>query len=213
MVGTESLIQGTDAWIKAKLGHVSGSGAADVMTNARKKGEVSKTADRYLRDLIGEHLTEKPASTLKTWEMEWGNRWEPVAREAYMAHTGNQVEQVGFVKHGCEEFIGCSPDGLVGSDGLLQVKCPVVAAFHLDAMLDPGKFVAEHWPQVQFEMWITGRMWNDLESYHNDFPPRWRLIVIRVERDETYITELSRRSIEFRDEMLRRLNLIVERWE
>lgn len=203
--------QGTEAWKQSRFGYVTGSRFADVMTNARSKSGLSQTAERYMLDLIGEHLTQKPASTVKTYAMEWGNTYEPLAREEYERQTGRTVRLSGFVEHGQQPFIGGSPDGFVDGN-LIEIKAPLTQANHARVIIS-GTMPGDHTDQVQGYLWLTGSLWCDFISFHPDFPDRWRLLVVRVERDNEYISELSRRVIDFRDEMLRRLNLIIERWE
>lgn len=204
--------QGSDGWKQSRFGYVTGSRFADVMTNARSKSGLSQTAERYMLDLIGEHLTQKPASTVKTYAMEWGNTYEPLARQEYERQTGRTVMLSGFVEHGCERFVGGSPDGIVGQLGMIEIKCPLTQANHARVIIS-GTMPDDHTDQVQGYLWLTGSLWCDFISFHPDFPDRWRLLVVRVERDNKYILELQRRVIDFRDEMIRRLNTIIERWE
>jgi len=103
----EPMIQGSQEWIDARLGHVTASRFSDVLTQPRSKadkeaGNLSLTAERYMIDLIGEHLTQEPAEELKTYAMDWGNTWEPVARETYRQRTnffGTTAPQFG---HSCD---------------------------------------------------------------------------------------------------------------
>lgn len=186
------------------------------MTNARGKSGLSQTAERYMLDLIGEHLTQKPASTVKTYAMEWGNTYEPLARQEYEEQTGRKVILSGFVPHGNEPFIGGSPDGIVENgfldQGIIEIKCPLTQANHVRVIVS-GEMPDEHFEQVQGYMWLTSSRWCDFISFHPDFPGQWRLLVIRVERDEQYITELRARVLAFRDEMVSRLKAIIERWK
>lgn len=205
------MIQGSQEWIDARLGVVTASRFADVMTKARSGSGLSKTAESYLIDLLGEHLTRQPASELKTFAMEWGQRWEPVARTAYETHADIEVQEVGFVTHPTERLIGCSPDGLVGDDGAIEIKCPLTAANHVRVLRDGVP--DDHTEQIQGVLWVTGRQWLDFVSYHDCFPKELRLFVLRVERDEEFIAEMSQRVIAFRDELLKSLALLVEAWK
>lgn len=203
--------QGTEAWKQSRFGYVTGSRFSDVMTNARSKSGLSQTAERYMLDLIGEHLTQKPASTVKTFAMEWGNTYEPLARQEYERQTGRTVRLSGFVEHDYERFVGGSPDGIVDG-GMIEIKCPLTQANHARVIIS-GEMPDDHHEQVQGYLWLTGVLWCDFISFHPDFPDRWRMLVVRVDRDDQYISELSRRVIAFRDEMVMRLNSIIERWE
>lgn len=209
-------VQGSPEWAAERLGFCTASRFADIMTSPLSKsdkdsGKLSQTADRYMIDLIGEHLTKEPASELKTYAMDWGNRWEPVAREAYRQKTNFDVRETGFVTHPTERFIGCSPDSLVDADALAEIKCPLTAANHLRVLLS-GDVPEEHTEQIQGGLWITGRFFCDFVSYHDRFPPELRLIVIRVERDSMFIETLVERVIAFRDQMVTRMKQLIEFW-
>ena len=217
MNSSEVAEQGSRAWVEARLGHITASRFGDVMTQPRSKadkesGKLSQTAENYMIDLLGEHLTQEPASELKTYAMEWGNRWEPVARETYRQFTKLDVVEVGFVRHPTERFIGCSPDSLVESDGLIEIKCPLTAANHVRVLIR-GTVPDEHLEQIQGGLWITGRQWCDFVSYHDRFPPDLRMIVLRVERDEQFIADLAAKVTQFRDLMVGRLKELIAYWE
>lgn len=164
-------------------------------------------------DLIGEHLTQKPASTVKTFAMEWGNTYEPLARQEYEQQTGRSVMLSGFVEHGGERFVGGSPDGFVEHGiGIIEIKCPLTQANHTRVIIS-GEIPDDHIDQVQGYLWLTGALWCDFVSFHPDFPDRWRLLIVRVPRDDDYIEQLRCKVLAFRDEMISRLNKIIERWE
>jgi putative phage-type endonuclease len=195
-------IQGSDEWIEQRLGKITASRFAECMKNGRTKGSFSVTIDSYLDELVCEHLTGRQASTVKTYAMDWGTRWEPVAREYYRTFSKHVVEEVGFVQLG-ERLIGGSPDGLCNpqsSDfGVIEIKCPLTHMPHL-FVVETGEMPEEHFWQVQGNMLITGASWCGFVSYHDEFPPELRLCVVRIDRDESAIAEL-----------LVRLNLIEQR--
>lgn len=205
-----SVEQGTEAWLNARCGWITASRFKDVMSNGRGSAP-SKTAESYMDELVAERLTNKPASTLKTYAMEWGNQWEPVAREAYEQQTGNTVATVGFRKiEG--HLIGGSADGLVGTDGIIEIKCPLTFGPHLrvvESMTVPD----EHFEQIQGYMWILNRQWCDFISYHSDFPERFRLMVIRMQADAAYHKELESRVFQFEARLKERLAGLVARWK
>ena len=205
--------QGSPGWIEERLGYVTASCFAKAMTSARSKTEkFGKVAMSYLDDLLGEHLTQQPASEQKTFAMEWGNRWEPVAREFYRQKTNYEVREVGFYRHPTERFIGCSPDSLVNDDGVIEIKCPLTAANHVRVLIS-GEVPDEHTEQIQGVLWVTDRQWCDFVTYHDNFPPDLRMHVIRVDRDDKIISEISERIIEFRDEMMKRLETLANFWK
>ena len=183
--------QRSDAWFAARAGRATASNFRKVLAKI-KTGEA---ADRrnYRAQLVVERLTGKADDGFENAAMRWGTEQEPFAKIAYMAATGNIVEEIGFIEH-TELMAGCSPDGLIGTDGGIEIKCPTKAT-HLDS-LKAQNIPPEHIPQVQGCMWITGRKWWDFVSYHPDFPEPLQLLIVRVPRDEQYIANLE---LEVRD--------------
>lgn len=152
------------------------------------KGE-GKTRRAYLRRVVAEMLTGKPVETYRNGHMDRGNEQEPYGRMAYVARTGNMVDEVEFIRHP-ELAAGCSPDGLIRDDGGLELKS-VIASVQIETIL-AGGYPAEHKPQVQGNLWITKRQWWDFGSFCADMPNEsLRLYVYRVERDEPYIAKLE----------------------
>lgn len=182
--------QGTQEWIEARLGKITASRFSDCLANGRGGG-VSKTLLTYLDDLVCEHLTRRPASTLKTFAMEWGQQYEPVARLEYERASNREVRQVGFVQYG-QKLVGCSPDGFVGDDGLIEIKCPLTPGPHL-RVVEARQIPDEHVAQVQGNLWITSREWCDFVSYHEHFPEELQMVVVRVDRDEAFIRSMEER--------------------
>jgi putative phage-type endonuclease len=178
--------QRSDEWFAARCGKATASRFKDILATI-KSGEA---ADRrnYRAALVCERLTGKPEQSFANAAMQWGTEQEPFARIAYMATTGAFVEEAGFFEHP-ELAAGASPDGLIGDDGGLEIKCPNKAT-HLATLLS-GKMPAEHLPQVQGAMWITGRKWWDFVSYHPEFPEHLQLFVQRIGRDDAYINQLA----------------------
>lgn len=188
--------QGTSEWLDVRAGKATASRFRDILAKI-KTGEA---ADRrnYRAELVCERLTGRADPAYTNAAMAWGNENEPFARIAYIAKTGAEVEEVGFIAH-AELPAGASPDGLIGKDGGLEIKCPNKAT-HL-ATLKAKKMPAEHIPQVQGAMWITGRMWWDFVSYHPDFPEHLQLFVTRIDRDDEYIETLQKEVSEFLNEV------------
>jgi len=178
--------QQSDEWFKARVGKATASRFKDILATI-KSGEA---ADRrnYRAALVCERLTGTPEQTYTNAAMAWGTEQEPFARIAYMAKTGLIVDDAGFIQHP-EMMAGASPDGLIGKDGGLEIKCPNKAT-HLATLL-AQKMPPEHMAQVQGAMWITGRQWWDFVSYHPEFPEHLQLFIQRIERDEKYITQLA----------------------
>ena len=174
--------QGTEAWHLARLGKPSASGFSKLITST---GKPSASAQGYISQLISERIMGAPQETFQNEHMARGTALEPEARETYEFITGNTVDEVGFILGDTEEY-GCSPDGLIGEDGGLEIKCPAPHT-HVSYLRSPDRMPNKYWQQVQGCLWVTGRSWWDFFSYHPDMPH----LLVRVERDEAYIEMLA----------------------
>jgi hypothetical protein len=198
------VIQGSPEWLAARCGCATASEFSSVLA----KGQ-GKTRAAYLRRVVAEMLTGKPSETYRNAHMDRGQEQEPFARMAYEAATGALIEEVGFIRHDTEP-IGCSPDGLIDSDGGAEIKS-VIPTVQIDTIL-AGSYPTEHKAQIQGNLWITKRTWWDFVSYCPDMPTdNLRLYVFRVERDEDYIKRLEaevtafvREAMQLRDTLLGR---------
>jgi len=177
-------VQGSEEWFAARLNKVTASHFADVMAKGRG-GASSKTREQYMMKLLAERVSGRREESYQNKWMEEGAEKEPDARDWY-EWLYNEVEQVGFVE--MTDDVGCSPDGLVGDDGMLEIKCPKLTT-HLDYILK-GVLPSTYKPQVQGQLWVCERQWCDFASYHPDYDEH-PLFVVRVERDDTYISLLS----------------------
>lgn len=169
--------QGSAEWIKARLGIVTASEFKSVMA----KGE-GKTRAKYLRTLAGEIYRGVPFERYTNDHMERGHGEEGDAREMYSFMTDNVVQQVGFLRRG---RVGYSPDGLIGNDGLLEIKTKL-DDLHIEC-LEADKLPSTHVQQCQGGLWVSGRVWLDFVSYCPGLP----LFVKRVVRDEPYIARIK----------------------
>lgn len=182
------LTQGSDAWIRARAGKVTASRIADVMAKI-KTGESASRRD-YKAQIVAEILTGTPQENgFKSAEMQWGNDQEPFARAAYEIATGAMVDQVGLVLHPSIGRGAASPDGLVGLDGLVEIKCPKTAT-HLQYLVD-GKVPMHYQPQMLWQMACTERDWCDFASFDPRLPEHLQLFVRRFSRDQTRIDEIE----------------------
>jgi putative phage-type endonuclease len=198
--------QGTQEWLAERAGCCTASRAADVLAKI-KNGEAA-TRRKYRLQLVTERLTGNPVQGYQNAAMQWGIQTEPEARAVYEAFTGWIVEETGFAKHAAIPWCGASPDGLVSDDGLVEIKCPE-STTHLEWM-ERGTVPPEHVPQIQFQLWITGRQWVDFVSYDPRFPERLQLFVVRVPRDDDYIKGLEKEVMDFLagvEEVVQRLML------
>jgi len=173
--------QGTDEWLAARLGIPSASMYAKIITT---QGKWSTQADSYINQLVAEKLTGETTPFYQNEHMIRGTELEPDGRQMYEFITGSEVQQVGFCLHDTLEA-GASPDGLIGEDGGLEIKCPAPAT-HVE-YLRGDKLPSKYKQQVMGCLWITGREWWDFMSYHPNMKP----LIVRVERDEDYIAELE----------------------
>lgn len=184
--------QGTDDWFKARLGRATASRFKDIMTKV-KYGEAAAVKN-YRSELTAECLTGNREETWKSPAMQWGTETEPLARLQYVLNSGNDVEECGFFAH--EKIMaGASPDGLIGEDGLLEIKCPN-SATHI-ATLQAQQVPYQYYWQVMGQMWITGRKWCDFVSFDPRMPENAQYFCIRVERDEDEIKKLESEVTEF----------------
>lgn len=196
------IIQGSDEWKQLRLGKVTASRVADVIV--KTKSGYSASRANYMAQLIAERLTGVPAESYTNAAMQHGVETEPEARAAYEFYKGATVEQVAFVPHPKIEQAGCSPDGLLGSDGLIEIKCPNTAT-HLETLLGksvPGKYEA----QIQFQLACTGRAYCDFVSYDPRMPEHMRLFVKRMARDDKRIKEIEEEIASFLLEMAVKLS-------
>jgi len=196
------IIQGSDEWKALRLGKVTASRVSDVI--AKTKTGYSASRANYMAQLIAERLTDTVAEAYTNAAMQHGTETEPEARAAYEFYQGVTVERVAFVPHPKIDQAGCSPDGLVGADGLVEIKAPNTAT-HLETLLGqavPAKYVT----QIQFQMACTGRKWCDFVSYDPRMPETMRLFIKRVERDDAKIRELESEIASFLLEMAVKLS-------
>jgi len=177
--------QGCDEWLALRLGKVTASRFADVMSKGRG-ASVSKTREAYMFQLAAEILTGAAEDSYSNKYMEWGNECEPQARAMYEFETGSDVDQVAFIE--LNEYIGVSPDGLIGDDGLIEIKCPKTTT-QLQRFLS-GDFPSTYKAQVQGQLWVSDRSWCDFVSFDPRINGKASYFQIRVERDESYINEL-----------------------
>jgi putative phage-type endonuclease len=191
-------IQGSEEWFEIRLGCVTASELHRVLN--KKTGR-----NLYMRKLAAERLTGLLESSYKNRIMQKGKDMEQSAREYYQLINDCQVNEIGFVKR--DDWTGCSPDGFVGDEGSIEIKCPL-SSTHIGYILRdeiPTKYI----PQVQGMLWVTGRQWCDFISYDPKVIAK-PLHSIRVERDSEYITDLAAKVAVFVKELKAMINKIDE---
>jgi putative phage-type endonuclease len=179
--------QGSQEWLLERAGKVTASRIADLM--AKTKSGYGASRANYAAQLIAERLTGCVAPSFTNAAMIHGTETEPEARRAYEFFVDCDVQQVGFVPHPIINMAGASPDGLVGTDGLLELKCPNTAT-HIETLLT-GTIPDKYFKQMQFQMACTDRKWCDFASYDPRMPERMRLFVKRVNRDAEAVGEIE----------------------
>lgn len=179
--------QGTPEWLAERAGKVTASRMADLMATI-KTGEAASRAN-YRAELVAQRLTGQVESGFTNAAMQWGTEQEPFARASYEILRGVIVEETGFIPHPTILMSGASPDGLVGSDGMVEIKCPNTAT-HIAFLLD-GKIPQKYQLQMAWQMACCGRQWVDYASFDPRMPEYLRLKVARFNRDPAQIEAME----------------------
>jgi putative phage-type endonuclease len=178
--------QRSPEWFAERAGKVTASCVYKVM--ARTKTGYGADRANYHAQLVTERLTGLPADSFSNAAMQWGTDTEPQARAAYEFHTGRDVVEMGFAPHPEITMAGASPDGLVGSAGLIEIKCPN-SATHITT-LRGAEIDRKYLLQMQFQMACTARDWCDFVSFDPRLPREMQLHIRRVERDDALLSEI-----------------------
>jgi len=206
--------QGGEDWFRIRCGKITSSRISTVLASGRGGGK-SKTRRDYMDDLCSERGTGLPASSFTNSAMEWGTEHEDEAVGAYEREKEKEVQQcavkrIGFVE--LSDWIGGSPDGLVGDDGIIEVKCPnSKTQYRYSRMLlaDPTWFDPTYKYQMQGNLWVTGRKWCDWISFDPRYKdPAKRLLIVRVPRDEQAIAEIQIGCERFKQEAITEMAML-----
>lgn len=189
--------QKSPEWYAIRSGVPTASEFDKIVTT---KGERSKQREKYLFRLAGECVSGQVEDTFQSAAMQRGVQMETEARDIYQFITGNEVEQVGFCL--ADGGYGCSPDGLIGKDGALEIKCPSVHT-HVEYLLG-NKLPSEYFQQVHGQLLVTERKWCDFVSYY----PGIRPLIVRVDRDREFLKTLDAELLEFCAELKETINKI-----
>jgi hypothetical protein len=177
MIEVFDIEQGSDEWRNLHIGIPTASRFSDVLANGERK-----TRTKYLRQKAGEILTGEPMKTYSNRHMDRGNEMEDEARSAYAFLRGADLHYVGFIRNG---RAGCSPDSLIGEDGMLEIKTCLPDI--LIANIESGQFPAEHVAQCQGGLLVAERKWIDIAMYWPGMP----LFIKRAYRNEVDIRKLE----------------------
>jgi len=195
--------QRSDAWQKLRVGIPTASCFDKIITPAT--GMASASAVAYRRELLAEWLMGEPVSIKESGWMQRGTEMEPEARAFYEFEADAEVTETGFVFLDERRLIGCSPDGLVGDDGLVEIKCPAPHT-HVGYLID-SRLPTAYIPQVQGALWVTGRQWCDFVSYSDTMES----LIVRVNRDESYIAKMATLIEAFVATMLQERQILLSR--
>lgn len=183
--------QRTAEWFQARLGKVTASNIYNVLSKTAKGTPTNKYED-YKIKLITERLTEEVSQFYTTPAMQWGIEHEEDALKEYAFIYDTEITQCGFIQHPTIKMAGASPDGFIGDDGLVEVKCPQ-SPNHLRFFIDDN-IKPEYRAQMQFQMACTGRKWCDFISYDPRFTRQstyLRMKIKRIHRDEEQIEQIN----------------------
>lgn len=202
------MLQRSDDWFADRLGKVTASRVSDVM--ARTKTGVSATRKNYMAQLVAEHLTgmSQAVDLSNNKAVQWGVENEQSAKLAYEFATANTIEECGFIPHPTIELCGASPDGLVDTAGLVEMKCPNTAT-HIEYLLE-REIPRDYQLQMTLQLACTGRDWCDFVSYDPRLDSKNNLVIIRFAPTPADIAEVENSITEFIGEMIAMLKRIKE---
>lgn len=195
--------QESEEWFKLHIGCPSASTFKAIMAEGADGGD-AKTRTKLLYQMAGEIITGAPRETFSSFEMQRGKEQEPEAREHYAFTRAVELTRVGFVRRTLpgNRFVGCSPDSLIGSDGILEIKT-MRPDLMIELLHKPG-VPPGHRAQCQGSLWVTGRAWLDLVIFYRNMPV---MPTFKIERDEVYIKQIANEVERFEYE----LKKLVER--
>jgi putative phage-type endonuclease len=173
--------QRSEEWHKCRLGVLTASACESIMAPAKRKDFINK---KIVEILTGETEAFEPNKYIL-----WGIEKEDEARDRYILETGREVQQVGFIYKDEDRKVGCSPDGLIGKSGLIEIKCPS-SKVHLSYIIE-DKPPTNYYYQMQFQMWVCGKIWCDFVSYDPRMPKDLQIYIIRVMRDPDVIRKIE----------------------
>lgn len=192
--------QGTDAWDYLRMGIPTSSKFDKILTPG---GKPSRQWEAYAHHLIAERYCNRPINSYTSPAMENGKMIEEDAALDYEAQFNLDTQKIGFVTTD-DGQVGCSPDRLVGDDGLLEIKCPLPGT-QIGYLLT-GKIDQEYYPQLQGQLYVTGRQWVDIRGFNPELPRS----TIRVVRDPVFIACLEEQLFQFNFYLRECMNKIAE---
>ena len=190
--------QGTSQWLRSRLGCLTASRMADAMSFT-KKGDPTEARKKYQFELMAERMTDVMVERYVTPAMQHGIEYESVARNTYEIITGIMVQSCGFALHDEIEYCGASPDGLIGDDGLIEIKCPSTQNY-IEWYLS-GEIPEKHKPQMLLQLAVTKRKFVDFIAFDPRIPAHNQIFIKRYEPTQEEITKVQAEAIRFLDEI------------
>lgn len=200
--------QRTEEWFAVRLGKVTASALHKVLAKT-KTGYGAERAN-YMTQLVLERLTNQKAESYSNASMQWGTEQEPFARAAYEADRGVFVDEVGFIPHPTILRAGASPDGLVGDDGMVEIKCPD-SKTALEVWLSKNPVESKYFAQMQWQMRCADRSWCDYVVFDPRLPKKGQLFIYRVARDDKWIAEAEEEVVKFLNETEEKVNQLKQK--
>ena len=198
--------QGSDEWKALRLGKVTASRVSDVMVKIKSGYGAGRR--NYMADLVVERLTNQPTDFFISKDMAWGTEQEKFALAEYEMKYSVLVDKIDFVDHPTIPMCGASPDGLVGDEGLIEIKCKKTGNHIEDllgASIDKG-----YMDQMMWQMACTGRQWVDHVCFDPRMPEGLQMLVRRVNRDDKYIKEMEAEVIKFLKELDEQIEALLK---
>ena len=195
-----NLEQNSQEWLNARKGIPTASSFSRIVTPS--KGDRSSSSKTYMHELIAERLGATNESFSNSWT-DRGHELEDIARSTFEFLHDIEIEQVGIIKTD-DGLIGCSPDGLIGDDGGIEIKCPK-ASTHVKYMIE-GILPLEYKTQVMGSLMVSERKYWYFMSYHPELEP----FTLKVERDEEFISKMRKHIDSFNVELIDKLKVLNE---
>lgn len=195
--------QNSEEWSLIRGGKVTGSGWHALDVNGKQENGFGVGAITIMKQIAEERITGTPQENFSNKATDWGHTYEDEARSYYELTTFQKVEQVGFVQK--NEWVGCSPDGLINKDGVWEAKC--LPKEHMSILID-NKPDKNHVKQVQFELWVTGRSYAHLVYFHPNHPPKTKMVIFTIKADKEYHQHIQDRVntfVRMTEKLIRRL--------
>lgn len=189
------------------MGCVTASRISDVLAKGRS-GAPSASRNAYMAQLICERMTGLPQEQFTNDAMRWGTEQEPHARSLYEIASGTLVQVCGFIRHPRIAYAGASPDGLIGDDGLLEIKAPTTAT-HIEYLIG-RKPPAKYLPQMAWQCICTGRAWCNFVSFDPRMPERLQLFIAHYEPPRDYLREVEAEVAAFLEEVKEKVEFLSQ---